>query len=105
MATLNEAQQTRIIAESQLKYIEDMERKKQLSLVLDRLEAANYQADHETASDQQGERQTGEWLLQHSSFTDWKSTDACKHPTLYLNGMPGAGNDTDLPTCMLINDC
>ena len=70
---------------------DDVEKKKQLSLVQERLEASNYQIDHHTICEQRGESQSGKWILQDEVFREWADADAGLHPVLYINGIPGAG--------------
>ena len=86
-----EAQRTRELAEDHFKTMEDIERKRQLSLVLEKLEPPDYQIDHQTACEQRRQSRSGSWILQYDTFRDWADIDNESSPLLYINGVPGAG--------------
>lgn len=86
---LVEAQRAREIAGSHLEAMQDIESKKQLTTVLDRLEAPDYQIDHYAASEQRRRSHSGKWIFRHKAFLEWADTHG--NPLLYINGIPGAG--------------
>ena len=81
----------RELAESHIRDMEDVEKKKQLSVVLEKLEAPNYQIDQYAASEQRRNSRSGDWILRDDMFREWADPHASKNPLLYINGIPGAG--------------
>lgn len=92
-AVLLEAQRTREIAESHYNDMRDTELKKQLSIVLEKLDAPDYQIDHYTACEQRRRSRSGEWIYRHELFCNWADAQSGKNSLLYINGVPGAGKD------------
>ena len=67
---------------------------RQLRFVMSKLDPANYEADHEFASDQRRVSKTsGEWLLNHPEFDKWADTTTPGNMLLFMNGIPGAGKE------------
>ena|SRR5947207_2163886 len=86
-----EAQRVRELAEIHIKEISELEKKKQLALLIEKLDATNYQWDHRLASEQRRRNQSGTWVLQEEHFQEWSKTDTHSNPLLYIHGIPGAG--------------
>jgi len=86
-----EAQRIRELTESHIEELSELERKKQLTALIEKLNAPNYQLDHDVASEQHRRFQSGEWLLQNVHFQKWSETGADNNPLLYIHGVPGAG--------------
>ena len=93
-----EARRTRELAERHSKDMQDAEIRKQLSVVLERLDAPNYQTDHYTASEQRRKSRAGEWILHNDIFLDWANPSILENPILYIHGVPGAGMDFAIVT-------
>ena len=68
-----------------------MEKKKQFSVVQEKIGASDYQMDHYTVSEQRRQTQSGNWILQNELFRAWANPDLEHPPVLYINGIPGAG--------------
>ena len=91
--TLFEAQRTRELAEGHLQDLEQTEKRKQLSVVLEKLEAPKYQTDHQTALEDRYDSRSGNWVFKDDTFLDWIEARSSLDPVLYINGIPGAGRE------------
>ena len=89
--TIFEIQKLREMTETHFKKSSELERKKQLDIVIEKLSASNYQLDHYLASEQRRRTKSGEWILQTTEFQEWLDTDGSNNPLLYVHGIPGAG--------------
>lgn len=86
-----EAQRVRELAEIHVKEILELEKRKQLALLIEKLGAPNYQWDQHLASEQRRRSQSGAWVLQDTRFREWSEMDTNNNPLLYIHGVPGAG--------------
>jgi hypothetical protein len=86
-----EAQRVRELAEIHIKEISELEKRKQLALLIEKLDVPNYQWDQYLASEQRRRSQSGAWVLQEAHFQEWSETDTHSNPLLYIHGIPGAG--------------
>ena len=89
--TLIEVERMRERIESHVKDMDDMEKKRQLSVVQERIEASDYQTDHYAISEQRRQNHSGNWILQNELFREWTNADLKQPSVLYINGIPGAG--------------
>ncbi len=86
-----EAQRLREVAEAHIHEISEFEKKKQLTLLVEKLDAPNCQLDQYLACEQRRGRQSGNWLLQDVHFREWSEIATDSNPLLYVHGVPGAG--------------
>jgi hypothetical protein len=86
-----EAQRVRELAEAHFKEISELEKRKQLTALIEKLNAPDYNLDHYVASEQRRRSQSGTWVLQNIHFRKWSEMDAKSNPLLYIHGIPGAG--------------
>jgi hypothetical protein len=86
-----EAQRLRELAETHIKEMSELEKKKQLNFLIEKLDAPNYQWDQHIASEQRWEGQSGMWVLHDIHFREWSEMGTCGNPLLYIHGGPGAG--------------
>jgi hypothetical protein len=91
-----EAQRVRELAEAHIKEISELEKKKQLASLIEKLDAPNYQWDQYLASEQRQRSQSGTWVLQDVHFREWSEMDTPSKPLLYIHGVPGAGMQVHL---------
>jgi hypothetical protein len=81
----------RELAETHFKEIVELEKKKQLAVLIEKLNAPSYQLDQNVASEQRRKSQSGEWVLQNVCFRRWSDVGTNSNPLLYIHGVPGAG--------------
>jgi hypothetical protein len=86
-----EAQRVRELAEAHFKDISELEKRKQLTVLIEKLNAPDYNLDHCMASEQRRRSQSGTWVLQDVHFRKWSEMDTKSNPLLYIHGVPGAG--------------
>lgn len=87
--TLIEAQRARELAED----LQDIEKKKHLAVVLEKLEAPDYQLDQYTATEERKMSKSGDWISHNATFSQWADPYTQCNPVLYLSGIPGAGTN------------
>jgi len=87
----------RELAETRFKEIDELEKKKQLSTLFEKLNAPDSVLDQRAASEQRAGSQSGEWILQNSHFRRWSDVEIQSNPLLYIHGVPGAGKHSDFP--------
>ena len=68
-----------------------MEAKKQFTVMVEKLNASDFQVDQEVASERRRGLTSGEWVFQTAQFQEWSDTGSNVHPILYISGVPGAG--------------
>lgn len=68
---------------------EQLERQRQF--VLSKLNPPDYHYDFERASKERQITPSGDWILNDTTYKKWTDTTNMEHRTLYLNGIPGAG--------------
>ncbi|XDG07697.1 hypothetical protein ABKA04_007312 [Annulohypoxylon sp. FPYF3050] len=56
-----------------------------------KLQASDYQIDHEISTDQRHDDDCGKWIYNDLRFQAWFNNDIIGHSVLYVNGIPGAG--------------
>ena len=86
-----EAQRLRELAETHFQEISELEKKKQLALLVEKLDAPNCQLDQCLASEQRHGRQSGMWVLEDIHFREWSEIATNSNSLLYVHGIPGAG--------------
>ena len=89
--TVLEAQRVRELTEAQFKEISELEKKKQIAVLIEKLNAPNYQLDQYVASEQRRRSQSGIWVLQDIYFRKWSEMGTQSNHLLYIHGVPGAG--------------
>ncbi|KAK4163147.1 hypothetical protein QBC43DRAFT_379444 [Cladorrhinum sp. PSN259] len=62
--------------------------------IFTKLDAPDYQGDHQTALAQRHDDTSGSWLLQDPKFRQWADGKVRDDAVLYVNGMPGSGKTT-----------
>jgi hypothetical protein len=68
------------------------QRDRQLQFVLNKFEIADCQRDLEHARDERRHHaSSGDWIFNHPLFKEWADLTIPRNSTLYLNGIPGAG--------------
>ena len=67
-----------------------LERKKELMIVTEKLNATDVLKDHLAASDQRAESASGHWISRNPLFCGWESGSSGK-ARLLISGIPGAG--------------
>jgi hypothetical protein len=77
----------------------ELEKKKELAVLNEKLNAPNYQSDQYVASQQRRRGKSGEWVLQSVHFRKWSGGDKNSNPLLYIHGVPGAGMLVHLSYC------
>jgi hypothetical protein len=81
----------RELVETHFAEMSELERKKQMSMVMEKLNPADSEDDQMTAVEQRHDDASGEWILSDDTFLDWSDTARDGNPQLYLHGAPGAG--------------
>lgn len=88
---------TRELVKEQFEITKRMEKDLQLRRVREWLASTNAEQDQKDHSRvRAGQSESGKWILQTSQFRDWADPDFCQHPLLWINGMPGAGEQSAL---------
>jgi hypothetical protein len=86
----------RELAESHFREISELEKKKLLAVLIEKLKSPNYQLDQKAASEQRRRSKSGKWVLQNAHFRKWSEMDTNNNPLLYIHGVPGAGMQPNL---------
>lgn len=94
--TLSEIQSLHVFTKLQFEEIVSREQTKQLSVILEKLNAPRYRLDQCAASDQRRGRSSGSWVLLDEKFQKWADITADENPLLYIHGIPGAGEKIGL---------
>ena len=88
-ATLYEVQKIREITESQ-------EQTRQITALLRKLNAPDYEIDQRAASEHRGNNSAGSWVWDNEKFQKWADIGRTDNPYLYIHGSPGSGNTKDI---------
>ena len=67
-----------------------LERKKDLMIVTEKLNATDVLKNHLAASDRRAESASGHWIPRNPLFSGWESGSSGK-ARLFISGIPGAG--------------
>ncbi|KAL9074938.1 MAG: hypothetical protein Q9157_004187 [Trypethelium eluteriae] len=90
-AAILEAQAVRELAEARFLEISQLEKRKQLSAVMEKLSPPDFQLDHDIATEQKKGSSTGQWISEDPKFLAWSEEQSWANPLLYIYGVPGAG--------------
>ncbi|RSL96842.1 hypothetical protein CDV31_013308 [Fusarium ambrosium] len=63
----------------------------QRSIVQNKIDAPDFQDDHEFASQKRHQSTSGNWILSHPLLLEWFETSLRVNRKIYLSGIPGAG--------------
>ncbi|KAI9666681.1 MAG: hypothetical protein M1821_004617 [Bathelium mastoideum] len=86
-----ETQDMRKLAEARFMEITQLEKRRQLSAIMEKLSPPNFQLDHEIATEQTKSSSTGQWIFENPIFRAWSNKESRANPLLYIHGVPGAG--------------
>lgn len=89
--TLFEIQDLHELTKLQFKEIVGREQMRQVSVLLEKLNAPNYHLDQCAASKHREGRSSGSWVLLDEKFQKWANISTEGNPLLYIHGIPGAG--------------
>ncbi|KAI9688915.1 MAG: hypothetical protein M1822_001272 [Bathelium mastoideum] len=90
-AAILETQDMRKLAEARFMEISQLEKRRQLSAIMEKLSPPNFQLDHEIAREQTKSGSTGQWIFEDPIFRAWSNKESRANPLLYIHGVPGAG--------------
>lgn len=94
--TLFEIQDLNERTKLQLKETTGREQIRQVSVLLEKLNAPDYHLDQCAASEHRRGRSSGSWVLLDEKFLKWANISAEENPLLYIHGIPGAGTNIRL---------
>ncbi|RSL93102.1 hypothetical protein CEP52_013447 [Fusarium oligoseptatum] len=63
----------------------------QRSIVQNKIDAPDFQDDHEFALQKRHQSTSGNWILSHPLLLEWSETSSRVNRKIYLSGIPGAG--------------
>ena len=78
-------------AEAHYKEVADLESKKRLTSIAEKLNAPDYQMDQDAATEKRRGKSSGEWIFSTSQFKEWATSGFNSNPLFYIHGVPGAG--------------
>lgn len=93
----------RELAEARFLEISQLEKRKQLSAIMEKLNPPNFQLDHNIATEQRKSSSTGQWIFGDPKFLAWSDEESWANPLLYIHGVPGAGQSSSVFAHTLTN--
>lgn len=92
MSAMQELRETRRVLEAECQKRQEQESTNRRLAVNAWLSPVDSVSDHDDAlAVQQGDSDSGRWLLQQDLVREWSNPNSRSEPLLWINGKPGAG--------------